>query len=221
MITTLDWEDQSACGPGDIDLFWPDLEADPRDPADVEESVKKATVHLCGTCPVSGECLVWGIESESVGVFGGATTAERHALGALREDARRRLADLRDADALEAAAAVYAEHGPDQRDLAGLSVVAIQTIWGVRRATARAWRIDGPAVSTNGAVLESLADGQPRCRDEVIDEVAKIVAHHRPEVRKGGRNAARAAVLRLEADGRIIPIESDECRMVMLATAAA
>ena len=170
---------------------------------------------------MQGECLEVGIKSGSVGVFGGATTVEREALGALREDARLRLAEVRDADALEAAAAVYAQQGPDQRDLVGLSAVAIQAVWGVSRATARAWRIDGPPLSTSSAVLEALADGKPRPRDEVIDEVAKVVAHHRPDVAGGGRNAARAAVIRLESAGRVVPVKSDGCRMVRLVIDAA
>ena len=220
MVTSLKWQDQSACGPDDADLYWPDIgTAD--DFADVERSVKDATRHLCEDCPVAEECFLFGIESDSVGVFGGATTEERHALVALREDARRRLTKVREADALEAAAVVYAAHGPDQRDLAGLSASAIQTVWGVSRAEARAWRVGDPGPFTSNAVLSALADGEPRPRDEVIDEVAKAVALHRPGVGAGGRNAARAAVLRLETDGRIVPANSKECRMVRLAARAA
>ena len=219
MTTTLQWQDQSACGPGDSDLFWPDIEADLSDLTEVERRVKEATAHLCGACPVAGQCLEYGIESDSVGVFGGATTDERRALAALSENSRRRLAEVRDADALEAAAAVYADHGPDARDVAGLSAAAIQTVWGVTRATARARRVGGQGPSTSKAVLEALADGEPHPRDEVIDEVAKVVALHRPDVNGGGRNAARAAVIRLETDGRIIPADSQGLRMVMLATA--
>ena len=221
MITTLDWQDQSACGPSDVDLFWPDTGTDSQDLKELEQSVKEATAHLCGACPVAGQCLEFGIESDSVGVFGGATTDERHALAALSEDSRRRLADVRDADALEAAAAVYAAHGPDERDLAGLSAAAIQTVWGVSRATARAWRVDAPVPSTSSRILEMLADGKARPRDEVIDEVAKAVALNRPDVAGGGRNAARAAVIRLESDGRIVPADSEGGRMVRIAIEAA
>ena len=218
MTTTLQWQDQSACGPGDSNLFWPDT--DLQDLEEVERSVKEATAHLCGECPVAGQCLEYGIESDSVGVFGGATTYERRALAALSETSRLRLAEVRDADALEAAAAVYAAHGPDERDLAGLSAAAIQTVWGVTRATARARRVGGQGPSTSKAILEVLADGKPHPRDEVIDEVARVVALNRPDVRGGGRNAARAAVVRLESDGRIVPVDSERHRMVMLADSA-
>ena len=221
MTTTLEWQDLSACGPGDSELFWPDTEADRRDLAEVEKSVKEATAHLCGECPVAGQCLEYGIEFDSVGVFGGATTDERRALAALSENSRRRLAEVRDADALETAAAVYSAHGPDERDIAGLSASAIQTIWGVTRAAARARRIGGQGPSTSRAVLETLADGKPHPRDDVIDEVARVVALNRPDVNGGGRNAARAAVIRLESDGRIVPADSGDHRMVMLADSAA
>ena len=221
MTTTLEWQDHSACGPGDVDLFWPDVRQDLEDLAEVERRAKAATAHLCDSCPVAGECLEFGIESDSVGVFGGATTEERQALAALSDDARRRLADVRDADALEVAAAVYATRGPDERDRAGLSAAAIQAVWGVSRATARSWRVGDPAPSTNSAVLEALADGKPRPRDEVIAEVAEVVARHRPDVNKRGWHAARAAVLRLESDGRIVPADSGGRRMVRLADRAA
>lgn len=221
MTTTVQWQDQSACGPSDSDLFWPDIGVEPPDLAEVEKSVKEATAHLCGECPVAGQCLEYGIESDSVGVFGGATTDERRALSALSEDSRRRLAEVRDADALEAAVAVYAAYGPDERDLAGLSAAAIQTVWGGTRAMARARRVGGQGPTTSKAVLEALADGRPHPRDQVIDEVARVVALNRPDVSGGGRNAARAAVVRLESDGRIAPADSEDHRMIMLADSAA
>lgn len=96
MITELPemwWADFGACRGMYASLsFWAptsDLNYQKAENSHERRVREAACKSICYTCPVEGECLAWALEHNEMGVWGGATDEERHAI-------RRRLARLVD-----------------------------------------------------------------------------------------------------------------------------
>ncbi|MGW3667640.1 WhiB family transcriptional regulator [Streptomyces sp. NPDC005141] len=80
------WRDSAACRTVDPDLFFP---IGSTGPALLQIQEAKA---VCAGCPVRDACLTWALDTgQSVGVWGGASEAERRTLA--RRRSRRRSQD--------------------------------------------------------------------------------------------------------------------------------
>lgn len=67
----LEWRTDRACHDQPVDLFFPER----------GEMRKIAEAKLvCARCPVTNDCLEFGIATKSIGIWGGLTTDERHKL---------------------------------------------------------------------------------------------------------------------------------------------
>lgn len=64
------WMREAACRHADPALFFPERTDN------VAAAVAGARV-ICGSCPVSGECLRWAVDNDESGVWGGTTERER------------------------------------------------------------------------------------------------------------------------------------------------
>lgn len=53
-----------------------------------ERSILWKVKPICGSCPVSGNCLDWAMTLNEQGIWGGTTTEERQVLKRFRERAR-------------------------------------------------------------------------------------------------------------------------------------
>lgn len=70
-----DWRTRAACRDEDPDLFFP---IGTSGPALLQTERAKA---VCRRCPVREQCLDWAMDSgQSLGVWGGMSETERHAL---------------------------------------------------------------------------------------------------------------------------------------------
>ncbi len=68
-----DWRTRAACLHNDPWLFSPDRVAGPT----VDQAKR-----ICADCPVRARCLDWALSHGArLGVWGGRTAAERHAMG--------------------------------------------------------------------------------------------------------------------------------------------
>jgi WhiB family redox-sensing transcriptional regulator len=74
MSEVTDWRSRAACQHTDPELFFPDCTAGP-----VIDRAKQ----ICDACPVRARCLDWALShGAAVGIWGGRTEAERHAMAA-------------------------------------------------------------------------------------------------------------------------------------------
>lgn len=72
------WRTKAACRNLDVEVFFPDSEAD-AGPA----------LSVCATCPVRNECLDWAIATrQHDGIWGGTTESERKRIRRRRAAAR-------------------------------------------------------------------------------------------------------------------------------------
>ncbi|MDX3526699.1 WhiB family transcriptional regulator [Streptomyces sp. ID05-39B] len=70
-----DWRQRAACRHEDPELFFP---IGTSGPALLQTEQAKA---VCRRCPVRAQCLEWALETDqSLGVWGGTSETERHAL---------------------------------------------------------------------------------------------------------------------------------------------
>ena len=77
-----DWCARAACLHADPDLFFPECTAGP--------AIDRAK-QICDGCPVRARCLDWALShGVAVGIWGGRTVAERHAMGAATGQPTRR-----------------------------------------------------------------------------------------------------------------------------------
>lgn len=71
-----DWMDQARCRGADPELFYPS-----RGAADSQYRLARV---MCAECPVSRECLEYGM-NEGYGIWGGLSRNQRHQLAAARK----------------------------------------------------------------------------------------------------------------------------------------
>ncbi len=80
------WMKRAACGPGDVNIFFPAGEAGGRETTKkINNSGYAPARSICGGCPVRAECLAAAMEIEGgsstrYGMYGGAAPVERRRL---------------------------------------------------------------------------------------------------------------------------------------------
>jgi len=78
------WREAAACGGVDSNIFFP---------ASEDESAGAAARKICGTCPVSDDCLQYAlVTNQAAGVWGGLDSGERRRLRRRLRDRERRKA---------------------------------------------------------------------------------------------------------------------------------
>lgn len=71
-----DWRDDAACRNTPTGAFFPEGHRHLS-----KEELEAEAQEVCATCPVTGECLTYALETRSrCGVFGGLTAAQRRPL---------------------------------------------------------------------------------------------------------------------------------------------
>jgi WhiB family transcriptional regulator, redox-sensing transcriptional regulator len=136
---TLDLEvlRDAACGPGDLDLFYPEPD---------DQAAEQAAKALCATCPVRQPCLDMALATgDQHAILGGTTPTER---GPLRR--QRQVAHARQLAAQRATAATGIDPA-EVRGLAGRSMRA--HLFGDASATVRAWELCKTAGTAHVAAL--------------------------------------------------------------------
>lgn len=66
-----EWMSQAACRGLDSNIFYPDP---PR------RGIGRAAARVCFPCPVQDECLLWALDHEKFGTWGGTSERDREAI---------------------------------------------------------------------------------------------------------------------------------------------